>query len=382
MKKIAYITGTRADFGLVTPLLEAIEKSQCLKLILYATGMHLMPNFGNTINLVRDKFPKAHIIDVKFKDDSKIEIAAFAAKFLNAAFNELKKSTPDMVFVHGDRVEMLCTALLALYLGIPIVHTQGGDKTATVDDSARHAITKLAHLHFPATKKSAKRIRLMGEEDWRIHTVGTMGVDALLRVKTLSRQELFKKLNLQFSSKVILVLQHSVSEAVRESGRQMQNTINAVKRFNLPVVVIYPNTDAGCSDIIKVINKEKNNPLFRIFNNLDHSTFVSLEKEADCWVGNSSAGVVESASFKTPVVNVGMRQDGRESGINVIDVGYNKTEIYQAAYKSLYDESFKKSLEKCTNPWGNGRATEKILQVLENIQIDSKLLTKNNEKKY
>lgn len=375
-KKIAYVSGTRADFGLETPLLKAIEQSQVLDLQLFVTGMHLMPKFGETLNLVKEKFPNVGIINIRFDEDSREGMATFAAKFMEEVVSEFKKNKPDLVLVHGDRIEMLCTALVALYMGLPIIHIQGGDKTSTVDDAARHAITKLSHLHFPATKESAKRIRLIGEEDWRIHTVGTMGVDALLRVKTLSRQELFKKLNLQFSSKVILVLQHSVSEAVRESGRQMQNTINAVKRFNLPVVVIYPNTDAGCSDIIKVINKEKNNPFFRIFKNLDHSTFVSLEKEADCWIGNSSAGVVESASFKTPVVNVGMRQDGRESGINVIDVGYNETEIYQAVYKSLYDESFKKSLEKCTNPWGNGRATEKILQVLEDIQIDSKLLIK------
>lgn len=376
MKKIAYITGTRADLGLSTPLLEAIEKSQCLKLILYATGMHLMPRFGETLNLVKEKFPNVGIINVRFDEDSREGMVTFAAKFMEEVVSEFKKNMPDMVLVHGDRVEMLCTALLALYLGIPIVHTQGGDKTTTVDDSARHAITKLAHLHFPATEKSAKRIRLMGEEDWRIHVVGTMGVDALLRVKTLSRQELFKKLDLQLNSKVILVLQHPVSEQVKESSMQMQNTINAVKRFNLPVVVVYPNADMGSSEMVKIIQKEKQNPLFRIFKNLDHPTFISLEKAADCWVGNSSAGVVESSSFKTPVVNVGIRQEGRERGANVIDVKYDEEEIYRAIYKSLFDENFKKSLENCINPWGDGKATKRILKVLENIVVDSRLMRK------
>lgn len=376
MKKIFYISGCRSDFGLETPLLEEIERSKKLKLQLFATGVHLMPNFGNTIELIKKKFPKVGIINVKL-EDSREGMAVFAANFLKAAVNELKNNRPDIVLVHGDRVEMFCTALAALYLGIPIAHVQGGDKTATVDDSARHAITKLAHLHFPATKKSAQRIRLMGEENWRIHVVGTMGIDALLRVKTLPRQKLFRKLNLQNDTRVILVLQHPVSEEVGESGRQMRTILNAVKRFNLPVVVVYPNADVGSSEIIKVINKEKRNPLFKIFENLDYPFFVSLAKTAECWIGNSSAGVVESASFKTPVVNVGIRQKGRERGNNVIDANYNEEEIYQAINKSLYDENFKKSLENCINPWGDGKATKRILKVLENIALDSKLLRKN-----
>ncbi len=376
MKKIAYISGTRADFGLETPLLEAIEESKELELQLFATGMHLLPEFGETVRIVRQKFPNVKIINVHIDNKNKDGMADFAAELLPRIVRQFKENRPDLVLVHGDRIEMLCSAVASLYLGIPVVHVQGGDKTTTVDDSVRHAITKLSHLHFPATEQSAKRIRMMGEEEWRIQVVGTMGVDALLRVNTLSREDLCRKLNLSFNSKIILVVLHPISEEINKAGKQMQIVLNTIKRFKLQTVIIYPNTDPGSDQIIEIINQEKDNPQFRIFKNLDFDIFVSLAKEADVWVGNSSAGVVESASFKTPVINVGSRQEGRERGNNVIDVGYDEEEIYKGIKKSLFDKDYINSLENCTNPWGDGKTTQKILQILEEIKIDNKLLKK------
>lgn len=376
MRNIAFISGSRSDYGLEIPLLQAIKKSKEIKLQFYATGMHLMPKFGYTIDLIRRDFPTVGIINVKFEGDFKESTAVFAGRLLQAVVYEFKRNRPDIVLVHGDRVEMMCTSLAALYLGIPIAHIQGGDKTSTVDDSVRHAITKLANFHFPATEESAQRIRFMGEEAWRIHVVGSMGIDAQLRLKILSRKKLFKILNLPFDAKFLLVLYHPVSEEVEKAGEQMQNILSAVTKFNLPVVIIYPNADPGSNAIIKKIKKYQKNPLFRVFANLDHSTFISLENEVDCWVGNSSAGIVESASFKTPVVNVGMRQKGREKGNNVIDTGYGEEEIYHAIHKSLFDENYLKIIQSCVNPWGDGKATKRILKILENTPLDSKLLTK------
>lgn len=373
MKKIAYITGARADFGIEAPLLNELEKSNDFRLQLYVTGIHLMPEFGNSFDLVKEMFPKVKIIDAWFTKDG---MATFAAKFSTELVQEFRENRPDLVLVHGDRVEMLCTTMISLYLGIPVAHVQGGDKTATFDDSARHAITKMSHLHFPAIKESAERIKLMGEEEWRIKVVGTLGLDALLRVKTLKRHELCKKLSLPLDSKIILVLQHPVSEEVELSRQYMKNIISAVKRFNLPTVIIYPNADSGSDQIREVINEEKENPLFKIFKNLDYRTFVSLEKEADVWIGNSSAGIIESASFGTPVVNVGIRQNGRQRGINVIDVGNGEEVIYQAINRSLYNEKYLKSLENCINPWGDGCTVKRIMEVLRTTRIDNQLLVK------
>lgn len=376
MKKIAYISGTRADFGIETPLLKAIEESKELELQLFATGMHLLPEFGETVRIVRRNFPNVKIINVNIDNKNKDGMADFAAELLPRIVRQFKENRPDLVLVHGDRIEMLCCSVASLYLGIPVVHVQGGDKTTTLDDSVRHAITKLSHLHFPATEQSAKRIRMMGEEEWRIQVVGTMGVDALLKVSTLSREDLCHKLNLSFNSKIILVTLHPTTEEINRAGEQMQIVLNAIKRFNLQTVIIYPNTDPGSDQIVEIINHEKGNSQFRIYKNLDFDTFVSLEKEVDVWVGNSSAGVVESASFKTPVINVGNRQEGRERGNNVIDAGYDEDEIYKVIEKSLFDKDYINSLKNCANPWGDGKATQKILKTLEEIKIDKKLLNK------
>lgn len=376
MKKIAYISGTRADFGLESLLLRTIEENPNFNLQLYVTGMHLMSEFGNTIDFVKEKFQNVQTIDVKFDTNDLSGVAVFAGKLLTEIVKELSQNCPDLMLVHGDRVEMLCAALGCIYLGIPIVHIHGGDKTTTVDDSARHAITKLSHIHFPATNEGAERIRLMGEEEWRIYTVGALSLDTILSEKLISRSELLKLLNMDKNSKFILVTQHPVSEEIDKAGAQMEKTLNAVKKFNLYTIVIYPNADLGSKEIIEVLKREKDNPLFRIFPNLDYKTFLSLEKEANVWVGNSSAGIVDSTTFKTPVVNVGCRQMGRPKGDNVIDVDYDGDEIYSAIEKSLFDKAYLDGLQNIVSPWGNGTAIPRIIKVLEELKIDKRLLMK------
>lgn len=376
MRKIAYVSGTRADFGLMTPVLRAIKKSKKLKLQLYATGIHLMPEFGRTFKEVKKEFPEAIAIPTTFDSDDRAGMARFAGKFLKKIVAIFEKRRPDIVLVLGDRIEMLLTATAALCLGIPIAHVHGGDKTFTVDEVARHAITKMAHVHFAATKESAERIGKMGEEARRIHIVGAPALDTILNEKLLSRAELFRKLGLNPKEKIILVTQHPVSEEWGSAGKQMEETIAAVKSLGLPTVIIYPHADAGGRKIIKVIAKERKDLLFHIFRSLPYKDFLALEREAAVWVGNSSAAMIESASFKTPVVNVGTRQLGRQHGDNVINVGHNRGEIKKAIQKSLYDKKYLSELKKIKNPWGDGETGPRIAEVLENLKIDSKLLAK------
>ena len=360
----------------MTPVLEAVDRSGTLSLKVYATGMHLMPQFGETINEVRKYFPSAKSIDAIFKTDDRLGMAKFAGVFSQKLADVLNKDKPDMVLILGDRVEMFSTAKTCLYLGIPLAQLHGGDKTFTVDEPARHAITKLSHLHLPATKESAERIKKMGEDEWRIHIVGAPVLDVILNEKLPSRAELFKKLNLNPSEKIILVTQHAVSEEFKEAGRQMEETLSAVKSFGLPAVVIYPNTDPGGRKIIEVIEKEKSNKLLHIFPHMEHKDFLGLEREASVWVGNSSAIMIESSSFKTPCVNVGTRQLGRQHGDNVINVGYNRNEIKKAIEKSLNDKSYLAKLKNIKNPWGDGKTAPRVAKILENLEINSKLLTK------
>ncbi len=375
-KKIAYISGTRADFGLITPILRAIDQSKQLDLQVYAAGMHLMPEFGNTFKYLKKEFPSVMKINAIFKTDDRVGMTKFTAEFLNETVRAFIKNRPDLVLIQGDRPEMLCVAMACLYLGIPTGQVHGGERTSTVDEIARHAITKLSHIHFPATEESARRIEKMGEEKWRIHVVGAPALDTILNEKLPARIELCRQLGLDWQKKIILVTQHSVSEEINQAEMQIRETISAIKSFNLPVVITYPHADAGGRKIIGVIEKEKNNPLFHIFPSLEYKQFLALEREAVVWVGNSSGAMIESSSFQTPVVNIGTRQMGRQRGANVIDVGYNSKEIENAIDISLNDSAYLKRLKKIKNPWGDGKTGPRVAKILEDININPRLLTK------
>jgi GDP/UDP-N,N'-diacetylbacillosamine 2-epimerase (hydrolysing) len=374
MKKIAYITGSRADFGLMSDILKKISQSKDLELMLYATGMHLMKEFGSTIHDVKRQFPKTMVLTAIFKDDSKEGVIDFYSQLMIELSNAFKKNTPDFVLTLGDRPEMLAVATVCAYLGIPTGQIHAGDKSRSVDEMTRHAITKLSHLFFPATVESAKRIEKMGEEKWRIHQIGAPAIDRILNTKLISRRKILEILKLKKMSQYLLLTWHPINEERNFLVRYTKNIVEAVKPFHLPVVVIYPNSDPGSADIIGIIEKEKNNSQFRLIRNFQQDIFFALEKEASVWIGNSSAGVIESASFGTPVVNLGVRQEGREHAENVIDVPViTKSAIKNSIKKCLFDVNFRQKISKIKNPWGDGKANERIIKVLERIKINDKL---------
>ncbi len=347
-RKIAYITGARADYCLMISVLKAIQQSDKFKLQVYATSNHLMKEFGYTFDQVKQDFPEATIIEAIFESDDRIGMAKFLGPFISKFVEALSANPPDLALIPCDRIEAFAAAVVCTYLGIPICHVHGGERTFTVDEQARHAMTKLAHIHFVATEDAAKRIEKMGEEKWRIHVVGAPMLDT----------------------------QHPVSEEFDVAGRQMEETIRAVKTFNLPVIVVYPHADAGGRRIIEIIEREKKNKLFHIFPHIPNKQFLALEREAAVWVGNSSAGIIESASFKLPVVNVGIRQLGRERSGNVIDVNCNAGEIKRAIEKSLYDQKYRQKISRISNVWGGGNAAKRVVKTLEKLEIGPKLLTK------
>lgn len=375
-KKIAYISGTRADFGLMTPVLQAIEKGDKLSLQVYAAGMHLMPDFGETVREVERLFPDAKRIDARFEGDDRASMAVFSGKLLTLVVNIFIADRPDVVLILGDRVEMLTVALACTYLGIPTAHLHGGEKTGTVDDIARHAISRMASLHLPATADSANRLKRMGEEEWRIHIVGAPALDTIRNEILPTREALFRKMGLDQSRPFILVVQHAVSEESDDAGTQMEETMKAVTSFNLPVVAVYPNADPGGRKIIAVLEKERSNPLFSLWKNLPHTDFLALEREAAVWVGNSSGALIESSSFGTPVVNIGTRQTGRARGANVIDVGYSSDDIRRAVETSLSDPAYRAGLKTTVNPWGDGHTGEKVASLLAHLEVTPRLLAK------
>jgi UDP-hydrolysing UDP-N-acetyl-D-glucosamine 2-epimerase len=375
-RKIAYVTGTRADYGLMSPVLQEIKKSDELELALFVTGMHLMQEFGETVNDVSNDFPDVKKINATIEGDDRSAVLEYGSKLAKELNERFREDKPDVTLTLGDRMEMLQVAIASVYLGIATGHIHGGERTHTVDEVVRHAITKLSHLHFPATKESSERIKKMGEDDWRINVVGAPALDVILSKKLPDRKELFESLDLNPNEVVALVLQHPVTEQEGVAAEQMKTTLEAVSSFDMQTVVIYPNADAGGRSMINEIDKYKDKSNFRIVKNLPQREFLALEREAVVWVGNSSAAMIESPSFATPVINVGDRQEGRERGENVIDVGYNKAQIIAAMEKSLNDEEYKEMIKNTDNPWGEGNASKKIVEVLKNVKLGSKLMVK------
>ena len=244
MRKILYISGTRADYGLMKQTLLAIKKNPNLRLKIIATGMHLMPEFGRTINEIKKDGFRVHKINAIFEKDTKESMANFIGKLIQLLTKKIKKIKPDIILVQGDRVEMLAGAIVGAYLGIPVAHSHGGDVSSTVDESVRHAITKLANIHFPATRKSGERIEKMGEDVWRIFVVGAPRLDSVFKEKLLSKKEVVEKYNLDLSRPVLLVLQHPVSLEVKEAGKQMKETMEAIKELSFQAIISYPGADS------------------------------------------------------------------------------------------------------------------------------------------
>lgn len=376
-KKIAYVSGTRADLGLMAPVLSAIAKSDLLALRTYATGIHLMPEFGETVQEMRRQFPETEEIQATFPSDDPQGMARFYATFTQALTEELMANPPDLMLVLGDRVDQFAVAGVCTYLGIPMAQLHGGDQSRTVDDLSRNAITKLVQLHLPCTEVSAERIRTMGEPASRIHVVGAPALDVALNAPLPSREAICATVGLNPSQPFILVLQHAVTESWEVAAEEMRTTLQAVASFNMPTVVIYPNADAGGRAMIKVIEEYKNDSKFYLIKNLPHPEFMALEREAAVWVGNSSAGVIESASFKTPVVNVGRRQEGRLHAENVIHAPNNQEAIRAAIHRALHDDAFRASLQNVTNPWGSGDTGPRVRRILEELDLTNDFRNKH-----
>lgn len=377
MRKIAVVTGSRAEYGILRPVLKAISLHPSLKLSLIVTGMHLSEEFGYTVQEVeKDGFEIDAKIGVLHAEDTGAAMAESIGKCAVAMAKAFKRIKPDILLLLGDRGEMLAGAVAASYMNIPIAHIHGGEISGSVDNSVRHAITKLAHIHFPATNKSAERIIKMGEEVWRVFVVGAPALDSILSEKLLTPAEISKKYGLDLSKPVLLVLQHSVVTEADGAQNQIRETLEAIVELGLQTILIYPNADAGGRRMINVIREYEKYPFIKSYKSIPYIDHLSLMKVADVMIGNSSSGIIEAPSFHLPVVNIGNRQEGRERSTNVIDVGHDRKEIIKTVKMALHDKKFKDKVKKCRNPYGDGKAAHRIVKVLSKIKITPKLLQK------
>ncbi|MDP2813944.1 MAG: UDP-N-acetylglucosamine 2-epimerase [Erysipelotrichaceae bacterium] len=378
-KKILYISGTRADYGLMRSVLSRIHEAPDLELEIIATGMHLMPDFGNSVDeIVADGFT-LHRIPVLHEEDTRESMATFIGNLIVALTKKVQKIRPDLILLLGDRGEMLAGAIVGTYAGIPVAHLHGGEVTSTVDEPVRHAITKLAHLHLPATRKSARRIIRMGEDPSWVHVVGAPGLEPILSGTFTPREELVRKYRITPDKPLVLVVQHPVSAEVANAAGQMRATLEAVSDLPVQVLVVYPNADAGGRKMIVVIEEfSRKQGLVQAYKNLPHDDYLGLLKIASVLVGNSSSGVIEAPSFHLPVVNIGTRQEGRERAGNVINTGYTRHEIAASIEKALSDTDFLDKVRRCKNPYGKGDSSKRIVEVLRQVDFTKTSIQKKN----
>ena len=355
MRKIVVVTGTRAEYGILKPLMSKLGE----QLNLIVCGMHLCHEFGHTVDEI--DFPIKAQVRALVTGDTPMAMAQSVGLGITEFAQIWQQVEPDIVVILGDRPEMLAATISAAYMNIPVAHIQGGDLTGNIDDSARHAITKFAHIHFPATHDAELRILSMGEEKWRVHNVGSIVLDGLVASG-------------EFKLPMIIVVQHPVSSQASEAGKQMEITLEAVMSFNETVFVIYPNSDAGGQAIIDVIKRYEKK--VSAIKSLPRKEFLVLLDSASVLVGNSSTGIIEAPSLGLPAVNIGIRQEGRERGRNVLDVDHDKQEIIAAIKKSVEDVIFRAEVAKCENPYGDGKASERIALILNELEITPKLLLK------
>jgi UDP-N-acetylglucosamine 2-epimerase (non-hydrolysing)/GDP/UDP-N,N'-diacetylbacillosamine 2-epimerase (hydrolysing) len=377
-RQVAVVTGTRAEYGLLKSPMRAIADHESLSLSVVATGMHLSPRHGETVEEIRaDGFEVDREVLMQLDGDTGTAMAkslGVGTMGLADAFDHIE---PDLVLLLGDRGEALAAALAAAHMNVPVAHVHGGEsmRGATIDDSIRHAITKFAHLHFPASESAADRIRKLGEEPWRVTTVGAPGLDAVLDGAYESPDAVRERYGLDGDRPLLLVVQHPVTTRPGRAGDQMAATLDAVESFDAQVVLVYPNSDAGGGRMIDEIESRSLDDA-RTFRNLPREEYLGVMAAADAMVGNSSSGIIEAPSFGLPVVDVGPRQTGRERAANTISTPHGTDAIREAIRRCLGDDEFRDRAAACENPYDRGGAGEGICERLASVELGERLLRK------
>jgi UDP-N-acetylglucosamine 2-epimerase (non-hydrolysing)/GDP/UDP-N,N'-diacetylbacillosamine 2-epimerase (hydrolysing) len=376
-RKIAVITSSRADYSHLYWPLKDLAAHPDVDLQLIAMASHLSPAFGSTIQQIeKDGFALAGCIECLLSSDTDIGMAKTIGIAVQSLADLLGRMRPDLLLLIADRYEMLAPACVALALRIPIAHIEGGEVSeGAIDDAVRNALTKMSHLHFTSTYHARARVIAMGEEGWRVHRAGAPSLDHLRRSALLTRGELEARLKIDLTTPPILVAYHPVTLR-RETTEEAAALFAALENVTDTVLFCYPNADAGSHLLIQRTQQFlRRRQQGRVFVNLDAVTYWSLLRHVGMLVGNSSSGIMETASFALPTVNVGFRQKGRERARNVFDVEPETSDIL-AKISIARSEAFRASLAGMENPYGDGHAAERILRVLTQVPLGDSLLIK------
>lgn len=377
-RSIAFVTVARSDFGLAEPLLERVRRDAALEMRLLVSGAHFAPQFGPTVAEIEAKGYAFERLDLGPQGDDPASIAVAVGAGVQAFGRAYAAARPDLVVIVGDRIEMLCGAIAAIPFNIPLVHLYGGKiSEGATDELTRHALTKMSHLHFVTSEKHAQRVRQMGEESWRVFNFGSPGLDRIRERPRIPRSELCEELRLDPALPFVLVTFHPVTLEPTQRSAQISALLTALARYDGQIVMTYPNADAGHTELITAFTAfaASHAARVRLIKSAGSQRYLDLMANAAVMVGNSSSGIGEAPSFELPVVNIGSRQAGFDRAPNVIDVGYDCDEIAAAVARAV-EPGFRRSLQGLKNPYGDGHASPRILEVLRTIPIDDRLLRK------
>ncbi|MBI5793894.1 UDP-N-acetylglucosamine 2-epimerase (hydrolyzing) [Candidatus Uhrbacteria bacterium] len=369
MRKICFVTTHRSDFSRVEPVIRAARTRGDMDVTLVAAGSHLLPDSGETVN---DICSLGHTIDAKAYTVVEGETLATMSKSIGLGCIEFssifERLSPDVVVLHGDRFDLFPAAIAAAMSNIRIAHIQGGEVTGTIDESLRHCITKLSHLHFVSNEEAATRVRKLGEDPDAVFNVGCPSVDAMKFIVYPTRDEFAQQFTSTYGGLVnpaapyVILIQHPVTTEFDQASDQMEQTIHAIARAGIPTILIYPNIDAGSKQMASTLRKMSTAADFGqidMFKHISSHDFLVLLKYASCIVGNSSSGIREACYFGTPCVNIGSRQSGRLRGANVKDVAHDVDQIAQAILAQVQHGAY--PVEEL---YGHGHAAQSMAEIL------------------
>ena len=384
MRKILAFTATRAEYGLLRPILKRVRDSSKLELFLMVAGSHLSPIQGWTVQEIQnDGLPVSCLVENLLASDTPGALVKSVGLGLVEAAIYFSEQAPDIILLLGDRYELFIPLIAALLHRIPVAHLCGGETTeGALDEQVRHAITKMAHLHFPSTFEYGRRIRQMGEEAWRIHVVGAPGVENIRRTELMLPEEIQTRFNINVNQPTLLITYHPETLTMKhDPAEQAAILIAALKELpDFQQVVTYPGTEVGFRKIIEAWEAyAAEYPNVKLHKSLGSRGYLGVMKHVAAVVGNSSSGIIEAPSLKVPTINIGDRQKGRIRAKSVIDVPCRKEEIISGLRKALYDGQFRRNLKNVQNPYdpyGDGNISGRVVSVLESIPLDKRLLEK------
>lgn len=374
--KFLFFTGSRGEWGYIRPILELIKKNPKHSYNICVTNMHVLDNFGFSQNeIVKDGFKISDSIYMTLDGYNHATTSKSMGILMQSFTDILDRLKPDWLVLAGDRHETLIASIVSSYMYVPIAHIQAGELSGNIDGLARHAIGKFSHLHFSSNSDATKRLIKLGEEKFRIKQVGAPQLDDIKKGNVYSKNEICKLLKLESYEKYVLVIFHPVTEEYHKLGQQIKVLIDCLNNLNEKKIWILPNSDSGSSIIRDIIYKNITSNIL-LFENFERKKFLGLIENCQFLIGNSSSGILEAPSFKIPVINLGRRQYGRLRAKNIIDVPKISKKNIMKAIKNLNSINFKDKLKRCSNPYGDGNSSKKIINFLENTKINEKLLIK------